>query len=137
MSTAAAIRLVLAAAVFFMKPLWLCVPPFFVGRAAIKHNRRSSLAENSAAAFISCFRNFLCRAPAEKPNEKSFDDDFSGEWLENPVAYGAFENETLIEYAEGSLESWNNRFRISNLCVFHSATEPALFWMRRRPPKHE
>ena len=38
--------------------------------------------------------------------------------LEAPVAYGAFENEELIGFAEGSQESWNNRFRISNLCVF-------------------
>ena len=50
--------------------------------------------------------------------EKSFEDEFFGEWLENPVAYGAFEGETLIGFVEGSLESWNNRFRISNICIF-------------------
>lgn len=50
--------------------------------------------------------------------EKSFDDVFFGEWLENPVAYGAFDGEKMIGYAEGSPETWNNRFRISNICVF-------------------
>lgn len=50
--------------------------------------------------------------------EKSFNDVFFGDWLENPVAFGAFENEDMIGYAEGSLESWNNRFRISNICLF-------------------
>ncbi len=52
------------------------------------------------------------------PVEKSFEDVFFGEWLENPVAFGAFEGERLIGYVEGSVEGWNNRFRISNICVF-------------------
>lgn len=54
----------------------------------------------------------------KKPIEKSFEDTFFGEWLENPIAYGAFENNKLIGYVEGSIESWNNRFRISNICIF-------------------
>lgn len=49
---------------------------------------------------------------------KSFEDEFFGEWLDEPVGYGAFEDETLLGYAEGALERWNNRFRISNICVF-------------------
>ncbi len=54
----------------------------------------------------------------EQPAEKSFEDDeMLGGWLENPVAYGAFENGHLIGYAEGSLETWNNRWRISNIGV--------------------
>lgn len=57
----------------------------------------------------------------EAPVEKSFDDVFFGEWLENPVAFGAFENEKLIGYVEGSPENWNHRFRISNICVFDNA----------------
>ena len=59
--------------------------------------------------------------PFEAAVERSFDDVFFGEWLENPVAFGAYENGSLIGYAEGSLESWNNRFRISNICVFDQA----------------
>ncbi len=57
----------------------------------------------------------------EAPVERSFDDVFFGEWLENPVAFGAFENEKLIGYVEGSPENWNHRFRISNICVFDNA----------------
>lgn len=57
----------------------------------------------------------------EAPVEKSFDDVFFGEWLENPIAYGAFENGHLIGYVEGSPENWNHRFRISNICVFDNA----------------
>lgn len=54
----------------------------------------------------------------EQPVERSFDDVFFGEWLEHPVAFGAFDSGKLIGYVEGSLEAWNNRFRISNICVF-------------------
>ena len=57
----------------------------------------------------------------EKPMEKTFDDVFFGEWLEAPVAFGAFDGDKLIAYVEGSPESWNNRFRISNICVFENS----------------
>lgn len=59
--------------------------------------------------------------PYESPVTKSFDDVILGEWLENPVAYGAFENGKLLGFVEGFLESWNHRFRISNICVFEDA----------------
>lgn len=52
------------------------------------------------------------------PMEKSFDDEFFGEWLEEPVAFGAFEGERLLGYVEGAPEGWNNRYRISNICIF-------------------
>ncbi len=45
-------------------------------------------------------------------------DDMLSEWLDNPIAYGAFEGDTLIGFVEGFLEDWNNRYRISNICVF-------------------
>ena len=54
----------------------------------------------------------------DEPTERSFDDEMFGEWLEEPVAFGAFENGALIGFVEGSMENWNNRFRISNICVF-------------------
>ncbi|HBF15019.1 MAG TPA: N-acetyltransferase [Clostridiales bacterium] len=60
----------------------------------------------------------LTYVPLDEPMEKSFDDVFFGEWLEHPIAFGAFEGERLIGYIKGSAETWNNRFRISNLCVF-------------------
>ena len=47
-----------------------------------------------------------------------FEDSFFNEWLENPVAYGAFEDGELIGFVEGSIEEWNNRYRISNICIF-------------------
>lgn len=55
------------------------------------------------------------------PVERSFDDVCFGEWLENPVAFGAFEGEAMTGYVEGSMETWNNRFRISNICVFDAS----------------
>ena len=59
--------------------------------------------------------------PFEAPTEKGFDDVFFGEWLEDPVAFGAFEDGKLAGFVEGAPESWNNRFRISNICVFDNA----------------
>ena len=52
---------------------------------------------------------------------KSFDDEFFSEWLDDPVGYGAFDGERMIGYAEGFLEKWNNRYRISNIGIFDSA----------------
>lgn len=46
------------------------------------------------------------------------EDEMLSEWLENPVAYGAYEDEKLVGFVEGFLEEWNNRFRITNICVF-------------------
>ncbi len=57
----------------------------------------------------------------EAPVERSFDDTIFAEWLENPIVYGAFENDRLLGFAEGFLEVWNNRFRISNICIFDPA----------------
>ena len=56
--------------------------------------------------------------PFEAPTERGFDDVFFSEWLEDPVAFGAFEDGNLVGYVEGAPEGWNNRFRISNICVF-------------------
>ena len=57
----------------------------------------------------------------EQAKEMSFDDVFFGEWLDNPKAFGAFEDGNLLGYVEGALEEWNNRYRISNICVFDSS----------------
>ena len=59
--------------------------------------------------------------PFEAPVNKSFEDVFFGQWLDDPVAYGAFENGRLLGYVEGFLETWNNRYRISNICIFDDA----------------
>ena len=49
---------------------------------------------------------------------KSFTDAYYEEWLDDPVEYGAFENGKLLGFIEGFHEKWNNRYRISNICVF-------------------
>ena len=60
----------------------------------------------------------IAYTPFEAPAARSFDDVMFDEWLEAPVAFGAFERDVLLGFAEGSMESWNNRFRISNVVVF-------------------
>lgn len=52
------------------------------------------------------------------PQLKCFEDELVGEWLETPILFGAFVDDHLAGIIEGSKESWNNRFRISNLLVF-------------------
>lgn len=54
----------------------------------------------------------------DEEKEVSFEDSLFNEWLEEPVAYGAYEDGTLIGFVEGSIEKWNNRYRISNICFF-------------------
>ena len=45
-------------------------------------------------------------------------DTMLSDWLKEPVAYGAFDGGELSGFVEGFLEAWNNRFRITNICVF-------------------
>ena len=61
----------------------------------------------------------------DEEKEVSFEDSFFSEWLEEPIAYGAFEDERLLGFVEGTIEKWNNRFRISNICVFESGKRHA------------
>ena len=76
---------------------------------------------NGYYAILPCESGFQMRYIAfEAPVEKSFDDEFFGEWLDHPIAYGAFEGDRLIGYVEGALEEWNNRYRISDIGVFDS-----------------
>ncbi|MCR4631797.1 MAG: GNAT family N-acetyltransferase [Treponema sp.] len=51
----------------------------------------------------------------------TLNEDLLSDWLEDSVAYGAFENDKLIGMVEGFLEKWNNRFRIANICAFDQA----------------
>lgn len=52
-----------------------------------------------------------------EPAEKAFTDELFGDWLEAPVALGAFLGEELAGVIEGSVETWHNVFRISNLLI--------------------
>ncbi len=53
----------------------------------------------------------------DSPLRKAFTDTLFSEWLEEPVAFGAFDGETLAGVIEGSPEAWHNVFRISNILV--------------------
>lgn len=49
--------------------------------------------------------------------EKQFTDHLFSEWLEEPVALGAFDGDILAGVIEGSVEIWHDVFRISNILV--------------------
>lgn len=55
---------------------------------------------------------------ADEALEKEFSDSLFADWLEEPIAYGAFEDKKLLGFIEGSKESWHNVFRISNVFVY-------------------
>ncbi len=48
------------------------------------------------------------------------EDTIMADWLDNPVAFGAYDGDILLGFVEGYLEEWNNRFRITNICVFEN-----------------
>lgn len=48
--------------------------------------------------------------PFAEPTERSFDDVFFGEWLEDPTPSARLMGDKLIGYVEGSMEGWNNPF---------------------------
>lgn len=58
--------------------------------------------------------------PYEAVRENSFTDRLFSRWVENPSAFGAFAGERLAGVVECSLESWNNRLRITNLLVYEA-----------------
>ena len=58
---------------------------------------------------------------SDKPLRMSVCDVMLSDWLDQPAAYGAFEGGRLVGFVEGALEKWNNRYRISNICVFDGA----------------
>lgn len=71
--------------------------------------------ESTETGFQISYKSF------DEKKDMSFDDYFFNEWLDDPVAFGAFENGQLLGYVEGTLEKWNNRYRISNICIFDQA----------------
>lgn len=58
---------------------------------------------------------------SDEPLRMSVADGMLEDWLDCPVAYGAFEDGRFVGFSEGFLEKWNNRWRISNICVFGEA----------------
>lgn len=71
--------------------------------------------QSTSKGFDICYKTF------DEPKEMSFSDVIFNEWLDNPKAFGAFEDEHFIGFVEGYLEKWNNRYRISNICIFESS----------------
>lgn len=67
----------------------------------------------------------VVRKAFDAPKEMVIDDVFFGPWLDAPEGFGAFERERLLGFAEGFLETWNNRYRIANICVFDPADRGA------------
>lgn len=68
--------------------------------------------QSTSKGFDVCYKTF------DEPKEISFSDVIFNEWLDHPKAFGAFENKHFIGFVEGNLEKWNNRYRISNICIF-------------------
>ncbi|MDO9628789.1 MAG: GNAT family N-acetyltransferase [Acholeplasmataceae bacterium] len=52
-----------------------------------------------------------------RKTEKKFTDHLFAEYIENPRAFAIFEKKKMIGVIEGSLESWNKRYRIWNFIV--------------------
>ena len=57
---------------------------------------------------------------ANPPLHKSNGDELFSDWLEEPEAYGVFDDGELIGVIEGCKETWHQLFRVSNLYVNHS-----------------
>lgn len=58
---------------------------------------------------------------SDEPLRMSVNDSMLSDWLDHPTAYGAFDGDQLTGFVEGFLEKWNNRYRITNICVFGEA----------------
>ncbi|MBQ9459712.1 MAG: GNAT family N-acetyltransferase [Oscillospiraceae bacterium] len=82
-------------------------------RAAVRSSRYLSI-EPDEAGFSLCWK--------QGETERELSDQMLSDWLEDPAAYGAFRDGVLLGFAEGFLEKWNNRFRITNICVFEEAS---------------
>ena len=60
----------------------------------------------------------LCHHPLKEAREMTFEGELFEDFLEMPEAYGAYLDGTLAGVIGFSMESWNNRLRISELLVF-------------------
>ena len=56
----------------------------------------------------------------DEPIKRIINEVLLQDWLDEPVAYGAFEGEKFLGMVEGFLEKWNNRFVIANIIVFEN-----------------
>ena len=51
------------------------------------------------------------------PIRKEFTDKLFGEWWDDPRAYGLWDGKEMLGILEVTPEEWNNRLRVTNLCV--------------------
>ena len=72
--------------------IWQLDPAVYAGRKFTARYRTKGYYDICAAE--DGFR--LRYVPLGAPMEKSFDDEFFGEWLEDPIAFGAFEGDICI-----------------------------------------
>ena len=75
------------------------------------HSDRFLSIEPSAEGFCVCWKQ------ADAAFQMLLSDKMLSDWLEDPIAYGAYQGGELIGFVEGFLEKWNNRYRIANICV--------------------
>ncbi len=52
-----------------------------------------------------------------RKQEKKFTDFLFQSYVEEPQVYGIFEKKKLVGIIEGSIETWNNRYRIWNFLI--------------------
>jgi ribosomal protein S18 acetylase RimI-like enzyme len=61
--------------------------------------------------------NIKIKRKKMRKQEKGFDAKLFESYIEKPNVYGIFDKKKLIAVIEGSLETWNNRYRIWNFWV--------------------
>lgn len=62
------------------------------------------------------FSTEFVRTPCERMH-KSFSDTLFAEYWDDPHAYGLWDGQELLAVIEINHEKWNNRMRVTNLCV--------------------
>lgn len=53
----------------------------------------------------------------DEPQVKQFEGSLFSDWLTEPVAFGAFDGDTLLGVMSLGMEDWNNRLRVAELWV--------------------
>ncbi|MFA5526869.1 MAG: GNAT family N-acetyltransferase [Acholeplasmataceae bacterium] len=59
----------------------------------------------------------LKRKKLGKKQNRSFTEPLFQNFIEKPEAFGIFDRKKLVAAIEGSIETWNNRYRIWNIAV--------------------
>lgn len=62
----------------------------------------------------------------DEAGKKEFSDTLFSDWLEEPIAFGLFQEDKMMGFVEGSPEAWHNVFRISNIFVYEEYRKQGL-----------